>query len=71
MIPIDLAKQHALDADPKDIQPINFTANLIQWGNVTMFFIIKEEKETVFNFSQGSVKVLIFFLFFNFKIVSM
>ena len=58
MIPIDLGKQHALDADPKEIQPINFAVNLIQWGNVTMFFIIKEEKETVFNFSQGSVKVL-------------
>ena len=28
MIPIDLTKQQALDADPKAIQKINFTENL-------------------------------------------
>ena len=28
MIPIDLSKHQALDADPKAIQQINFTANL-------------------------------------------
>ena len=28
MIAVDLRKQHALDADPKAIQQINFTANL-------------------------------------------
>ena len=28
MIPVDLNKQHALDADPRAIQQINFTANL-------------------------------------------
>ena len=58
MIAIDLSKQQALDADPRAIQQINFTANLDRAGNTTMFFIIKEARETVLDFSQGTVKVL-------------
>ena len=58
MIAIDLSKQQALDADPKAIQQVNFTANLDRNDNTTMFFIIEEGKETVFEFSQGTVKVL-------------
>ena len=58
MIAIDLSKQQALDADPRAIQQINFTANLDRAGNTTIFFTIEEEKETVFEFSQGTVKVL-------------
>ena len=57
MIAIDLSKQQVLDADPRAIQQINFTANLDRDGNTTMFFIIEEAKETVLNFSQGTVKV--------------
>ena len=44
MIAIDLSKQQALDADPRAIQQINFTANLDRGGNTTMFFIIEEAK---------------------------
>ena len=58
MIAIDLSKQQALDADPRAIQQINFTANLDRAGNTTMFFITEEAKETVLDFSQGTVKVL-------------
>ena len=58
MVAVDLSKQQALDADPKAIQQINFTANLDRAGNTTMFFIIEEAKETVFEFSQGTVKIL-------------
>ena len=58
MIAVDLSKQQALDADPRAIQQINFMANLDREGNTTMFFIIEEAKETVFEFSQGTVKVL-------------
>ena len=57
LIIIDLSKQQALDADPRAIQQINFTANLDRDGNTTMFFIIEGAKETVFEFSQGTVKV--------------
>ena len=58
MIVIDLSKQQALDEDPEAIQQINFKANLDRTGNTTMFFIIEEAKETVLDFSQGTVKVL-------------
>ena len=58
MIAVDLSKQQALDADPRAIQQINFTANLDKAGNTTMFFIIGKAKETVLGFSQGTVKVL-------------
>ena len=57
MIVTDLSKQQVLDADPRAIQQINFTANLDRVGNTTMFFIIEEAKETVFEFSQGTVKI--------------
>ena len=58
MIAIDLSRQNELDADPRAIQQINFTANLVTAWNATIFFIIEEAKETVFEFSQGTVKVL-------------
>ena len=58
LIAIDLSKQQALDVDPRTIQQIIFTANLDRAGNTTMFFIIEEAKETVLDFSQGTVKVL-------------
>ena len=58
MIAIGLSKQQSLDADPKAIQQINLTANLDRVGNTTMFFITEEAKETAFEFSQGTVKVL-------------
>ena len=55
MIAIDLSKQKALDADPKAMQQNNFTGNLEQQAAV--FFIIEEAKETVSDFSQGTLKV--------------
>ena len=58
MIAVDLSKQQALDADPKAIQPINFTANLDRARNTRFYFILEKAKETVFEFSQGTVKVL-------------
>ena len=57
MIAIDLSKQQALDADPREIQHINFTANLDR-TNKRIYFILEEAKETIFEFSQGTVKVL-------------
>ena len=55
MIAIDLSKQEELDADLKEIQQINFTANLDEDRNTTTFFIIEEVNETVLDFSQGTV----------------
>ena len=49
-IAIDLSKQQELDADPRAIQQINFTANFERAEDATMFFINDEAKETVFEF---------------------
>ena len=58
MIAVDLSKQQVLDADPRAIQKINFTANLDRAGNAKVYFILEEAKETILDFSQGTVKVL-------------
>ena len=58
MIAVDLSKQKALDFDPKAIQQINLTGNLDRAGNTRVYFILEEVKETVLDFSQGTVKVL-------------
>ena len=58
MIAIDLSKQQALDADLNTIQQINVTANLDRDGDKTMFFMTEEVKETISEFSQGTVKAL-------------
>ena len=44
MIAVDLSKQQQLDADPKPIQQINFTANLDRNGNTRFYFILEEAK---------------------------
>ena len=58
MIAVDLSKQQVLDADPRAIQQIIFTANLDRAGNTRIYFILEEAKETILDFSQGAVKVL-------------
>ena len=42
----------------KEIQQINFTRNLDRAQGAAMFFITAETKETVSDFSNGTVKVL-------------
>ena len=58
MIVVNSDKQQALDSDRKAIQQINFTANLDRTENTKIYFILEEAKETVLDFSQGTVKVL-------------
>ena len=64
LIAIDLSKQQALDTDPKLIQQIIFTGNLVWDECATIFFIIEEaakkkkkKKKSVLDFSPGTVKV--------------
>ena len=52
MIAVDLSKQQALDADPKAIQQINFTANLDRAGDTRIYFILEGVKDTVLNFHK-------------------
>ena len=57
MIAVDLSKQQVPDVDPRAIHQIEFTGNLQRAGNTTMFFILKEAKETILDFSEGAAKV--------------
>ena len=52
---VDLSKQQALDADPNAIQQ---TAKLDRAGNRRLYFVLEKAKETIFRFSQRTVKVL-------------
>ena len=58
MIAVELSKHQALDVDPRAIQKINFIGNLDRAGNIRVYFILEEAKETILDFSQGTVKVL-------------
>ena len=44
MIAVDLSKQQALDADPKVVQQINFTANSDRTNNTRFCFILEVGK---------------------------
>ena len=59
VIAVDLSKQQALDADPRAVQQINFTANLDRAGNARIYFILEGAKKTKLDFSQRTVKVLL------------
>ena len=59
MFAIDLRKQQALDADPRAIQQINFTANLERAENSIIFVILVEAKETVLHFAQGTFQSIV------------
>ena len=56
MIAIDLSRQNELDADPRAIQQINFTANLDRAGNTTMFLLLKKQKKQFLNFHRAPYK---------------
>ena len=58
MVAIDLSKQQALDVDQRTETQINFPGNLEGARNTRMFSIIEEVKETVLDFSEGTVRVL-------------
>ena len=69
MIAVDLSKQQALDADPRAIQQINFTAYVDRAGNTRGYFILEEAKETILDLSQGTVKVMKKYYRIYFKII--
>ena len=57
IVAINLSKQEELDSDPKAVQRINFNGNLDRAKGLALLFILEEVKETVLDFSQGTVKV--------------
>ena len=52
MIAVDLSKKQALDADPKGIRQIDFTAKLDREGSTRICFIREEEKKPFLNFTR-------------------
>ena len=63
LIATNLSKQQQLDADPKAIQQINFTGNVDRSEDSAICFIIEEAKETILDFSKGTVTVLLYISF--------
>ena len=55
---MDLSKQQALNTNLKVIQQNNITGNLDQAEQTGMYFITEEEKESILNLSEGTVKLL-------------
>ena len=57
MIVIDLSKKQELDADPRAIQQINFTAILDRGNNTSFFFILKEVKKLFWTFHKELLRL--------------
>ena len=51
---IDLSKQGVLDADPQLVQQINFSG-YFSAGRIKVIFVMEESKDTILNFTQGTV----------------
>ena len=61
LIPVDLSKQKALDADSRAIQRIIFTGKIRAAADntrVIIHYILEQSKETILEFSKGTTKVL-------------
>ena len=55
MIAIDLSRQTELDADPREIQQINFTANLDRAEKIQQCsLLLKKQKKLFSNFHRAS-----------------
>ena len=56
LIAADISKQKVLDADPRAIQQIIFTGQAS--GNVSVYYILEQSKETLIKFSKGTTNLL-------------
>ena len=55
LVAVDLSKQKELDADPREIQQIEFKYMLET--NSTIYWVLEKSKETILEFYKGTVKV--------------
>ena len=62
IIALDVIKQRAFDADPKEIQQIKFTGNMDREGNITIFLTLEDVKENILHLPQITLRV--FYIFF-------
>ena len=56
LIAADLSKQKALDADSRAIQEIIFTGKAS--ADLMVYYILEQSKDTILQFSKGTIKVL-------------
>ena len=56
LIAADLSKQKALDADSRAIQQIIFTGKAS--ADLMVYYILEQSKDTILQFSKGTIKVL-------------
>ena len=66
MIGVNLSKQQALDADPRAIQQINFTANLDGADKTRVYFISRRSKRNYSKFCTRHCKSIVNMLYNNF-----
>ena len=57
MIAVELSKQQALDADPRAIQQINFTANLDRAGNTSLLYSRRSKRNCSRLFKRNSKSI--------------
>ena len=55
LVAVDLSKQKELDADPREIQQIEF--KYMFGTNSTIYWVLEKSKETILDFYKGTVKV--------------
>ena len=65
MVAVDLAKQQALDADPRAIQRINFTANLDRVGNTRGLLYSRRSKRNYSRLFTRNSKSIVNQIIFN------
>ena len=58
LVALDLSKQEVPDAGPIAMQMINFNWDFDFTRNTTRFLIYDKTEETIFDFSQETVRVL-------------
>ena len=61
LLAADLSKQKVLDADSRAIQQIIFTGTIkatVSNTRVVIFYVLEKSKETILEFSKGTIKVL-------------
>ena len=61
IIAADLSKQKALDTDSRAFQSITFTGKIKSTAantKVIIYYILEQSKETILQFSKGTIKVL-------------
>ena len=56
LIAADLSKQKALNADSRAMQQIIFTGKVSE--NILIYYILEKSKETILEFSKGTINVL-------------